>query len=462
MFNPTLEEHGWQSTHTIIEIVNDDMPFLVDSVTMEANRHGLTLHLIMHPLLAVARDADGTLTGLASEGEDARRESFIHVEVDRVTDAARLDALAADIARVLATCAWRSTTGRRCGTGCMASSPSSTRIRRRCRRTNSPKARRSWAGSPPTTSRSWATAATTSSPWTAQDALRVVPGSSLGILRETERTCAASFAALPPEHARVRAPPRAPRHHQVDVALDRASPGLSRLCRASSASTRAGKVVRRGSLPRPFTSTAYSANPADIPLLRRKTANVVARAGLAPGSHAGKALHQHPRHLSARRALPDGEDDLLRTAMGILHLDERQRFRLFVRRDPFERFVSCLIFAPRENYTTELRQKWQAILMQAFNGTSSEFNVHLSESMLARIQITVRTTPGKIPDFDVRELEARLAVAARPLEDDLKGALIDALGEARGNELLPPVRRTRFRPVIARISPRARRCPTSR
>ena len=71
--------------------------------------------------------------------------------------------------------------------------------------------------------------------------------------------------------------------------------------------------------------------------------------------------------------------------MGILHLGDRQRFRLFVRRDPFERFLSCLIYAPRENYTTELRQKWQAILMQAFNGTSSEFNVHLSESVLARI-----------------------------------------------------------------------------
>ncbi len=97
--------------------------------------------------------------------------------------------------------------------------------------------------------------------------------------------------------------------------------------------------------------------------------------------------------------------------------------------------MSCLIYAPRENYTTELRQKWQAILMQAFNGTSAEFNVHLSESMLARIQITVRTTPGKIPPFDVRELEARLAAAARRWEDDLQQALIEALGEARGNEL---------------------------
>src|SRR5215467_14398715 len=90
VFNPTLEEHGWQSTHTIIEIVNDDMPFLVDSVTMEVNRHGLTLHLLIHPIVAVERGADGVLAGLAS-GEDpnARRESFIHVEVDRVVDTAQ-------------------------------------------------------------------------------------------------------------------------------------------------------------------------------------------------------------------------------------------------------------------------------------------------------------------------------------------------------------------------------------
>src|SRR6266404_5067882 len=100
--NPSLEEHGWQSTHTIIEIVNDDMPFLVDSVTMEVNRHGLTLHLIIHPLILVNRDPDGTLQGLGTEGgPKSQRESFIHVEVDRITDSAQLEALAADMTRVL-------------------------------------------------------------------------------------------------------------------------------------------------------------------------------------------------------------------------------------------------------------------------------------------------------------------------------------------------------------------------
>ena len=139
---------------------------------------------------------------------------------------------------------------------------------------------------------------------------------------------------------------------------------------------------------------AYSANPAEIPLLRRKIANVVARAELPAGSHADKTLVSVLESYPRDELFQIPEDDLLRTAVAILHLGDRQRFRLFVRRDPFERFVSCLIYAPRENYTTELRYKWQAMLAEAFNGTSSDFNVHLSESMLARIQITVRTTPG--------------------------------------------------------------------
>ena len=102
VFNPSLEEQGWQSTHTIIEIVNDDMPFLVDSVTMEVNRHGFTLHLIIHPIVEVTRGADGTLGDLVGGSAKAsRRESFIHVEVDRITEPVRLEALAQDITRVL-------------------------------------------------------------------------------------------------------------------------------------------------------------------------------------------------------------------------------------------------------------------------------------------------------------------------------------------------------------------------
>ena len=435
VFNPTIEEHGWQSTHTIVEIVNDDMPFLVDSVTMEVNRHGLTLHLIVHPLLAVIRDASGTLTGLAPQDEGASRESFIHVEVDRTTDQAKLDALAADIARVLVDVR----------TAVEDWSKMQSRMREIVTELDlrppplpadelaEDKAFLNWLADDHFTLLGYRCHDLVTVD--GADALRIVPGSGLGFLRETGgREVAASFAALPQEqrqYARVR-----------DLLI---------ITKANSRSTvhrpgyldyvgvkrydAKGEVCGEHRFLGLYTSTAYSAKPSEIPLLRRKTANVIARAGLSPGSHAGKAianiLDTYPRD----ELLQTRDDDLYATAMGILHLGDRQRFRLFVRRDPFGRFLSCLIFAPRENYTTELRQKWQAILMQAFNGLSAEFNVHLSESMLARILMTIRTTPGNVPAFDVRELEARLAAAARRWEDDLRDALIAAQGEGRGNEL---------------------------
>ena len=118
-----------------------------------------------------------------------------------------------------------------------------------------------------------------------------------------------------------------------------------------------------------------------------------------------------------------------------MQLGERQRFRLFIRRDPFERFVSCLIFVPRENYTTELRRRFQTILIEAFDGSTADFDVLLTDAVLARIHITVRTTPGKVREVDRRAIEARLADAARRWEDDLRQALNDEEGEARAAPL---------------------------
>ena len=103
-YNPTPAQHGWHSTHTVIEIVNDDMPFLVDSVTMELNRQGLTLHLVIHPVLRSLRSGSGELVSvsLPADSAEGRLESFMHLEVDRQTDPAKLAELESGIARVLA------------------------------------------------------------------------------------------------------------------------------------------------------------------------------------------------------------------------------------------------------------------------------------------------------------------------------------------------------------------------
>ncbi len=443
VFNPSIAEHGWQSTHTVIEIVNDDMPFLVDSVTMEVNRHGLTLHLIIHPIVAVQRGADGALEGLGEgdAGEPGKRESFIHVEVDRVPEAPRMATLAADLSRVLgdvrqSVADWAETRQRVLDivAGLDANPPPIPQDE-----LHEGRAFLRWLADNHFTflgcrSHDLVTV-------DGEDALKIVPDSSRGILREVQdkegqaKVVASGFAALPPE---VRAYARRPELLVVTKSTARSTvhrPGYLDYI-AVKRFDAAGQVCGEDRFLGLFTSTAYSASPGSIPLLRRKVADVITRAGLAPGSHAGKALANILDTYPRDELFQTSADELLHTATGILHLGERQRFRLFVRQDPFERFLSCLIYAPRENYTTELRERWQTILVKAFNGSSSEFNVHLSESVLARIHITVRTRPGYIPDFDVRELEAMLVTAARRWDDDLKAALIEALGEARGNEML--------------------------
>jgi glutamate dehydrogenase len=433
VMNPTLAEHGFQSMHTIVEIVNDDMPFLVDSVAMEANRHGLMLHLIIHPIIAVERGADGTLKGLAADDlASDLRESFIHLEVDRITDDAALGGLAADINRVLddvraAVTDWRP-------------------MRDKARAIAADLGR-----SPPPLPADQRDDGIEFIEWVAdnhftflgyrchdlvridgQDALQIVPGTSLGIERLRDlpgKDVARSFAALPPE---VRAYARRPELLVITKSTSRSTvhrPGFLDYI-AVKRFDAAGDVCGEHRFLGLFTHTAYSANPADIPLLRHKTANAVRRAKLPPGGHAEKQLINILDNYPRDELFQISEDELLGTATGILHLGDRQRFRLFVRRDPFERFNTCLIYAPREHYTTEVRQKWQTILMEGFNGQSSDFNVHLSESPLARVMITVRTRPDT-PQADVRALEARLTAAARRWIDDLKDALIEALGEAR-------------------------------
>jgi glutamate dehydrogenase len=403
---------------------------------MEVNRHGLTLHLIMHPIIAVKRGADGTLVDLAADDDkDARHESFIRVEVDRIIEPARLDELAADLVRVLddvraAVADWKAMRDRLqailADTGKRPPPLPADEL-------SEGKAFLAWLADNHFTFLGYRCHELVVQ--NGEDALKIVAGSSLGILREGEsKEVATSFAALPPE---VKAYARRPELLVVTKSTSRSTvhrPGYLDYIAVKRFDAK-GEVCGEDPFLGLFTSTAYNAKPSDIPLLRRKTANVVARAGLVPGGHADKALINILENYPRDELFQITEDDLLHTTMGILHLGERQRFRLFVRRDPFERFLSCLIYAPRENYTTELRQKWQTILTQAFNGSSSEFNAHLSESALARILITVRTTPGNIPSFDVRDLEARLAAVARRWTDDLKQALIEAVGEARGNDL---------------------------
>ncbi|RYY98619.1 MAG: NAD-glutamate dehydrogenase, partial [Comamonadaceae bacterium] len=434
VFSPSPGEDGWGSRHSIVQIVNDDMPFLVDSVSMEIARQGLAVHLLVHPVYAVQRDAQGRLQAIRprKEAPEQPRESWMTIEVDRMVDAARRAELAAGIERVLAdvrvaVADWQ---------------PMRARLQDAIATID-----QAPAALPPdevAESRAFLQ-------WLVEDhftllgyrrhdlvddeaghpSLRLVAGSGLGVLREAgSEPASASFAALPPAaraHARAALPmlvitkanTRSTVHRDgyTDyVGVKRYGPG--------------GEVIGEDRFVGLFTSTAYAARVAETPLLRRKVAAVAQRAGLAPGGHLAKAL-QHMLETYPRDDLFQiPEDDLYDTALGVLALGERRRLRLFTWRDPFERFVSCLVFVPRESYSTELRLRFERILVQALGGSHVDFDALLSGTRLARIHFMVRLAPGQAPAFDRKDLERRLAAAARRWDDELRDALVEAEGEA--------------------------------
>jgi glutamate dehydrogenase len=435
VYNPQFEQHGWQSPHTVVEIVSDDMPFLVDSVRMELGRHGYGIHLLIHPVINVRRDEGGELVEVAPRGDEQTAESVMHVEIDRQSEPRELDALRGHLERVL-------------GEVCAAVE-------------DWPRMRE-WAHEliteldeqPPPVDRSEVEEAKALLAWLdeghftflgyreyelvtedGEERLRRVAGSGLGILRETGALAdSQGFARLP---AHVRALARAPRLLNLTKANARATVhrpsyldyvGVKRF-------DPSGQVVGERRFLGLYTTAAYKARPHDIPVVRRKVDAVLARAAFPPGGHDHKALLEILETYPRDELFQIPEDELFEIAMGILGLGERQRVRLFVRRDEYERFLSCLLFMPRENFNTQNRERAQEILAEAFNAESVDFDLRLAESVLVRIHLVVHTRPGKLPDYDVAELERRIVEATRSWTDELYDALVDERGEERGNDL---------------------------
>ena len=202
-----------------------------------------------------------------------------------------------------------------------------------------------------------------------------------------------------------------------------------------------GRITGERLLVGLLTSVAYSRSPRQIPLLRRKVQNILARAGFPPNSHDGKALTHILETYPRDELLQVGEGDLYEISLGILHLQERQRIALFVRRDPFERFVSCLIYVPRERFNTSLRLRFQEILEQAYEGKVTAYTTHMTDEVLGRLHVVVQTKPGAIPNVPTAEVEARLVEAGRSWSDDLQEALIVLARRGARHRTLPTLRR---------------------
>ncbi|HYM74317.1 MAG TPA: NAD-glutamate dehydrogenase, partial [Stellaceae bacterium] len=185
-----------------------------------------------------------------------------------------------------------------------------------------------------------------------------------------------------------------------------------------------------------FTSAAYSSSPRTVPLLRWKISHIITRSGFSTAGHDSKALLHILDTYPRDELYQTDEDALYDTVIAILNLQERQHIALFVRRDPLERFVSCLVYVPRDRHDTALRQAFAAILAEAFAGTLSTHYLHVDDSPLARVQFIIRTTRGAVPAVDVAALEARLVEAGRSWADRVEAAAEAAFGETEARRRL--------------------------
>ncbi|PWV64647.1 NAD-glutamate dehydrogenase [Plasticicumulans acidivorans] len=435
VYNPTHDEYGWRSTHTVIELIVTDMPFLVDSISMALNRHGFTVHRLIHPVMAIRTDEAGTIVAIHEAREaEGLQLAVMHFEIDRETDTATLTALRGELERVLSDVRaavedWPRMLARLHE---IADEMDPERLPLPQAEVEEARAFLDWVADNHFTLLGFCAYRLTEE--AGETYLRPEVGTGLGLRRSINSNPPTHISALPPRHRALALAP-----HPLVLTKANARSTVHRPAQLDYLGVRrfdeSGQVVGEWRFIGLYTSSAYHSSPFDIPLLRAKADAVIERAGLPRLSHSGKALMHVLTTFPRDELIQANDDELFHTAIGILHLEERQRLRLFLRTDPFERFVSALVYAPRDRYNTEMRLKMQSILAAALNGEAIDFSTEFGESVLARVHITISTTPGQIPAYNADELEARLRETMLSWEDDFKAALVEALGEGHGNAL---------------------------
>jgi glutamate dehydrogenase len=437
-FELVTQEH--RREYTVVQVVNDDMPFLLDSTLTELADQGYEPHLVAHPILAIKRDDQGEL--LSFEGEATltprpamQRESLIHIHIDRIDDPAARERIVAGLHRVygdvaVAVADW-------------------SKMRSRLIDVIG-----DYRDNPPPLPADEAEETLAFLDWIVNDnftilgvreyrfpdhdaAADIVEGSGLGILRDPSVKVlrrGSELVVMTPEIREFLQKPQAliitkanvksrvhRRVHLDYVGVKLFSPD--------------GQLEGELRVIGLFTANAYTGSTVAVPFLRHKVQKILQRAEFDPKSHAGRALLNVLESYPRDELFQVDEDTLYHFALEIMNLSDRPRVRVLARPDNFHRFVSLLVFIPKDRYDTNVRRRVAEFLARVYEGRLSAAYPAYPEGQLARTHVIIGRDEGETPEIDRETLEKGITAIVRTWGDALRETLMDEVGGARARQL---------------------------
>jgi glutamate dehydrogenase len=441
VFNPDYEKHGWQSTHTAIEVLHPDIPFLVDSLRIELNRRGYSIHTLQNSVLNVRRNPQGILQELLPKGAaaaDARQESLMFLEINRCASNTEIMALQGALLEVL----------EEVRISVADFLPMKARAAELLSHLGKRKAAKGPSGSAEIEE------IKVFLQWLQDDHFTFLGYEEFSV----HETAGGGYIQYDPES--LLGLSKRLRHGltQDDLQIESyalnylreptllsfakaAQPGrVHRPAYPDLVSIREldakGRVIKECRFLGTYTSAAYNESVREIPYIRRKVAEVEQRSGFSAQGHLSKQLAQVLEVLPRDDLFQTPVEELASTALSIVQIQERNKVRLFLRFDPYGRFVYALAYVPRDIYSTETRLRIQQVLVDRLQASDCEFWTYFSESVLARVQLILKVDPRTKLEIDPLQLEREVVQACRSWTDDYAALALESFGEAKGSRLL--------------------------
>lgn len=438
VFNPEIAKHGWQSSHTVIEIIVDDMPFLVDSIRMALNRFNITSHLILHKPMRFVRDSANKVARFVdaeSNTESFTKETVFFIEIDRQSSAKDLEKLSDELHSVVSEVSlsvddWQMMRDKL------------TTLTQNFDKSNSKASKAvksqgktflNWLNDHNFTLMGYryydVTAIEGDHRWCP------VNDSSLGLMKNSIDN-------------RVRLLSQSPASARAEALSDKPlmltkTNSKSRVHRPAYMDyigikefDENGQVCGEHRFVGLYSASFYNSSATDLPMLKEKIDRMCLLSGFDIGTHAYKAFVNIVETYPRDELIQTADDELAQIILGIFQMQERGMSKLFVRKDTFGRFYSCMVYVPRERYNTELRRETQALLKRAFKSNGEiEFNTYFSESVYARTHYIARVDNNNM-ELDVNEIEKNLIELTKTWQDKLNSKIVKVYGEEVGKGIV--------------------------